>query len=151
MKAEKAIALAEQNKDVVRRAVQEIWNEGKYDNVEKYVSSDFVVHSAIPGEDIHGPGGVIEFFTYFRKAFPDLQFTIVDMIAESDRVVTHYTIRGTHRGEFKGIPATGKSININGTDIDRLVDGKTVECWPNLDELSLLQQLGVSTLPEQNK
>ena len=144
MKAENAIALAAQNKDLVHRAVHQIWNEGKYDNIEKFVSSDFVVHGAVPEEDIHGPTGVIEFFSYLRNAFPDLHFTIDDMIAENDRVVTHYTVRGTHKGEFKGIPATGKQIAVKGTDIDRLVDSKVVECWANLDWLSLLQQLGVN-------
>ena len=57
-------------------------------------------------------------------------------------VVTRWTARGTHAGEFQGIPATGREVRVAGTDIDRIVDGKTVECWAHVDELGLMQQLG---------
>lgn len=135
--------LPEQNKNLVRRAVEEIWNQGNYDTIEEFVSHDFVAHSSAPDEETHGPEGAKQFFTQLRKAFPDIYFTIEDQIAEEDRVVTHWTARGTHKGEFKGIPPMGKQVKLTAIDIDRIVNGKVVECWTNIDELGLLQQLGV--------
>jgi steroid delta-isomerase-like uncharacterized protein len=136
-------SLAEQNKNLVRRAVEEIWNQGNYDNVGKFVSHDFVVHSDVPDEEIRGHEGVKQFFTQLRKAFPDIYFSIEDQIAEDDKVVTHWTAKGTHKGEFKGIRPTGKQFSVRAIDIDRIINGKVIECWTNMDELSLLQQLGV--------
>jgi len=147
MKTEKEVtprknALAEQNKTLVRRAIEEIWNQGNYDKVEEFVAPDFVIHSSTPDKEIHGPEGTAQFFIQLREAFPDIHFTIEDQIAEEDRVVTHWTAQGTHKGEFNGIPPTGKQVKVTAIDIDRVVNGKVVECWTNMDELGLLQQLG---------
>ena len=79
----------------------------------------------------------------YITAFPDLQFTIEDMIAEGDTVVVRYTTRGTHQGNLWGIPPTGKQVSGTGMFIDRPVNGKAVEQWINGDDLGLLQQLGV--------
>jgi steroid delta-isomerase-like uncharacterized protein len=141
--------MSEQNKTLVRRAVEEVWNRGNYAVVNELVASDIVVHASTPDGEIHGPEGVKQFYATLRRAFPDIHFTIEDQIAEGDRVVTRWTARGTHRGEFNGIPPTGKQGAISGIDIDRIADGKVVECWPNADELDLLQQLGVIPVPNQ--
>ena len=82
-------------------------------------------------------------------AFPDLQFTIEDMVAEGDFVVVRHTTRGTHQGNFRGIPPTGKQVSGTGMFIDRIVNGKAVEQWINGDDLGLLQQLGVVPTPGQ--
>lgn len=132
----------EQTKALIRKAVEEIWNKGNFDNLEDLVSEDFVIHFPREGEDIRGPENVKQFYIELRKAFPDLRFTIIDLIAEKNKVVTHWAATGTHKAEFKGIPATGKKVAFKAVDIDRLVNGKFVECWTNVDELSLLQQLG---------
>jgi steroid delta-isomerase-like uncharacterized protein len=151
MKTEKEIATtkvngantsAEENRNLVRKAVEEIWNKGNYDNIEEFVSPDFVVHSATPGMDIRGPEGAKQYFTQLREAFPDIHFTIVEQIAEGDRVVTHWKAKGTHKGDFNGIPPTGRQFSITAIDIDRIVNGKVTECWSNMDELGLLRQLG---------
>jgi predicted ester cyclase len=84
-----------------------------------------------------------QLLSVYVTAFPDLQFTIEDMIAEGDTVVVRYTTRGTHQGNFRGIPPTGKQVSGTGMFIDRLVNGKAVEQWFNGDDLGLLQQLGV--------
>lgn len=131
-----------QNKNLVRRAVEEVWNGGNYDNLEEFITRDFIIHSA-PGELIRGLEGVREFYTQLRNAFPDIHFTIDSQVAEADKVVTQWTARGTHKGSFRGIPATGKKFSMTAIDIDRVVDGRVVECWPRMDELGLLQQLGV--------
>lgn len=81
-------------------------------------------------------------------AFPDSRFSIDDMIAEDDKVVVRHTLRGTHRGDFQGIPPTGKQVSISAIGILRIVDGKIRETWLNADFLGLLQQLGVVPAPE---
>jgi steroid delta-isomerase-like uncharacterized protein len=135
--------MSEQNKYLVRRAVEEIWNQQKYALLDEMVATDFVIHGGASSADIHGAEGARQFFTMLHRAFPDIHFTIDEQVAEGDRVVTHWTARGTHEGDFRGLPATGNRFKITAIDIDRIVDGKVVECWTNMDELGLLQQLGV--------
>jgi steroid delta-isomerase-like uncharacterized protein len=132
----------QRNKDLVMRAVEEVWNGGNYMNLKEFVADDFVVHARTPEEEIHGPEGAREFFTQLRTAFPDIHFTVKDQFADKDRVITHWTATGTHRGEFKGIAPTGRKFSITSIDIDRIVNGKVVECWSHMDELGLLRQLG---------
>jgi steroid delta-isomerase-like uncharacterized protein len=133
----------EQNKELLQNAVEEIWNKGNFQLLNDYVTSDFVIHSSRPGEELRGTENVKEFYTKLREAFPDIRFKIVEQIAEGDKVVTHWSATGTHKGEFKGIPATGNKVTFTAMDIDRFVNGKDAECWTNVDELSLMQQLGV--------
>src|SRR5688500_2681141 len=124
----------ERNKLHVRRAVEEIWNGAKYDHVYDYVSEDFVIHTTSPNVEIRGEQGIKHFFGELRAAFPDIQFTITDQVAEADKVVTYWAAQGTHTGIFKGIPATGKRFRITAIDIDRFENGKVAECWSNMDE-----------------
>lgn len=132
--------MSDQNKLLIRRAVEEILNQQKFDVLPEYVASDFVIHS--PHEDIHGREGATQLYSMLYQAFPDLHFTIEDQLADGDRVVTRWTATGTHKGEFQGIPATNKPVRMTGTDIDRFANGKVVECWTVTDDLGLLQQLG---------
>jgi steroid delta-isomerase-like uncharacterized protein len=140
--------MSEQNKLLVRRAVEEVWNRGNFAIVGELAASDVVIHATRPGEDIHGPAGITQFYTTLRTAFPDIHFMIEDQIAAGDRVVTRWSARATHTGEFQGIPPTGKQVGLAGIDIDRIADDKVIECWPIVDELGLLQQLGVVPAPE---
>ena len=133
--------MSEQNKALLQRAVEEVWNRGNFDVLGELVANDFVIH--MPHADVHGLGGVRQYFTMLREAFPDLHFEIDAQLADGDRVVTRWTAHGTHEGEFQGIPPTGKQVRLTGTDIDRIAGGKAVECWTNTDELGLLRQLGV--------
>jgi steroid delta-isomerase-like uncharacterized protein len=87
--------------------------------------------------------------TMYLAAFPDLHLTIEDQIAEGDKVVIRWTAHGTHKGNFMGIPPTGKEAVVTGITIDRFANGKTVEAWNNSDDLGLLQQLGVVPAPGQ--
>jgi steroid delta-isomerase-like uncharacterized protein len=139
--------MSEQNKTIVRRAIEEGYNQGNLDIVDELVSSDFVAHAA--SEDIYGPAGMKQYVASLREAFPDLYLTIDDQVAEGDRVVTRWTARGTHTGTFQGIPPTGKQGTMTGIDIDRVVGGKAIECWTNADYLGLLQQL--SAIPAPNR
>jgi steroid delta-isomerase-like uncharacterized protein len=140
--------VSQQNTTMVRRAIDEIWNRGNYALLREIAADDIVIHASPPGEDIQGHEGIVQFYGALRAAFPDLHFTIEDQIAAGDRVVTRWTASGTHAGEFQGIPPTGKAVRITGIDIDRIVDGKVVECWPEANELGLLQQLGALPAPE---
>ena len=133
--------MSEQNKARIRRVIEEAYSRGDLSVVDEVAASDMVIHAST--QDIRGREGAKQFVTMFRTAFPDLHFTIEDQIAEGDMVVTRWTARGTHRGDFQGVPATGREIRLTGTDIDRMTNGKVVECWAHVDELGLMQQLGV--------
>ena len=79
----------------------------------------------------------------FLAAFPDMQVTIEDEIGEGDKVVTRWTLHGTHQGELMGIPATHQHVSVNGISTDRIANGKVIEHWAELDILGMMQQLGV--------
>jgi len=132
----------EENKAIARRGSEEVWNQGKLDVIDEIFATDYVNHRA-GGPDIHGPEGYKQFFTMFRTAFPDIKFTIEDQIAEGDKVVTHVTFTGTHKGELMGIPPTGVQVTVTGIAISRIAGGKILECWVNSDDLGMWQQLGV--------
>ena len=132
--------MSEQNKAHIRRVIEEVYNRGHLDLVDEVAASDLVIHAG--PQDIRGREGARQYVAALRAGFPDLRFTIEDQIAEGDMVVTRWTARGTHTGQFQSIPATGKQIRLMGTDIDRMIDGKVVECWAHVDELGLMQQLG---------
>src|SRR5690349_17460654 len=122
------------NKEHVRRAVEEIWNGARYEKMEEFVSHNFVAHSSSPDLTVHGLNGAQQFFTELRNAFPDIRFTVTDQVAEGDKVVTYWEAEGTHNGNFKGIPPTGKRFRITAIDIDRFENGLVAECWTNMDE-----------------
>ena len=83
----------------------------------------------------------------YRAAFPDLQFTIDDVIAQDDKVVIRWSSRGTHRGELMGLAPTGKEATSSGISIDKIADGKIVESWNHWDTLGLMRQLGAAPPP----
>ena len=133
--------MSEQNKVHIQRVIDEVYNRGNLSVVDEVAARDMIIHA--PSKDIRGSEGAKQYVSAFRAGFPDLHFTIEDQVAEGDTVVTRWTARGTHRGEFQGVPATGRKIQLAGTDIDRIVGGKVVECWAHVDELGLMRQLGV--------
>lgn len=141
--------MSERNKMLERRAIEEVWNRGNFALVDELVASDYLGHSSTPTNETHGPEGYKQFYAMLRRAFPDIHFTVEDQIAEGDRVVTRWTARGTHTGDFQGLPPSGQHGAITGITIDRLANDKVVECWTNADDLGLLQQLGVIPAPAQ--
>ena len=134
----------EENKAVPRR-LMEIFNEGKLEVVEEIYDKDYYN----PVHNVRGSESVRQFTIDFRSAFPDLKVTVEDQIAEGDKVTTHSSITGTHKGEFMGVAPTGKTIKIASIAIYRIVNGKIVEGWSLMDNLSLLQQIGATSLPEK--
>jgi predicted ester cyclase len=132
----------ELNKSVIRRFVEEVQNKKNWDVYDELNDPAFVNHSAPPGIPSDREGGKI-YLGAFLNAFPDCRFTVDDMIAEGDQVVTKKTFTGTHEGEFAGIPPTGKRVTLQFVDIMRVRDGRIVEHWLSMDQLSFMQQLGV--------
>ena len=138
--------MPEQNKVMVRRTCEEIWNRGNLAVIDERFASDYLGHSSA---EIQGPESAKQFAAAMRSAFPDFHYTVEDQIAEGDRVVTRWTARGTHEGEFQGIPPTGKQVTITGIGIFRIANGKIIESWTNADMLGLMQQLGAVPAPGQ--
>jgi steroid delta-isomerase-like uncharacterized protein len=132
--------MSEQNKAAVHRLIAEVWNRGNFAVVDELVAPNYVGHSST---ETRGREGYTQFFSRLRTAFPDIQFTVGDQIVEGDRVVARWTARGTHVGEYAGLPPTGKSGVVTGITVFRIPEGEVRECWTNADELGLLQQLGV--------
>jgi steroid delta-isomerase-like uncharacterized protein len=139
---------AEENKRISRRLAEEGFAQGNVDVIDEVVAENFVNHDPGAPPDLPpGREGVKVLATLYRSAFPDTQFTIEDIVAEGDKVVTRWKARGTHQGDFAGLPATGKQATVTGITIDRVEGGKIVESWNEYNQLGLLQQLGV--VPEQ--
>ena len=137
--------MSEENKDLARRS-WEIVNQRNPDLIEEFYPPDFVWHE--PDQDLRGYEQAKQFVSTFFKAIPDINITVDDVIAEGDKVVTRYTICGTHQGETEEFgPPTGRQMEVEGITIHRIEDGKIVEEWERYDNLSVLQQLGL--VPEQ--
>jgi steroid delta-isomerase-like uncharacterized protein len=134
---------AEENKALARRSWEAAVN---LDILDEVYAPDVVWHE--PDRDLQGLEQAKQYVTMYKTAFPDLQATVEDVIAEGDKVVTRYTVRGTHEGEIEEFgPPTGRQIAIEGITIHRIEGGKIVEEWEAYDNLSVLQQLGLA--PEQ--
>jgi steroid delta-isomerase-like uncharacterized protein len=139
--------LAEENKALVRRFVKEFWNEGNTATADELMAEDTEIH--MPTGEVVNPGGLKSFATTWRESFPDWHSTFEELIVEGDKVAEWWTGRGTHRGELQGIPPTGKRVEVAGSVFYRIVGGKIVEFRGQLDMMSLMQQLGVTSSPQQ--
>ena len=132
-------------KELTRKFIDEVWNQGKLDLVEQLVAPDCITHDpAAPGREIRGLEGIKELVSMYRKAFPDTEFEINDLILEGNKVAARITASGTHKGALVGIAPTGKRVTVAGTVITHFRDGKQVESWANYDQLGMLQQLGAA-------
>ena len=142
---------AQENKALVRRVMDEMFNEGNLDLADELFAPDYVDHDPAMPEDIHGPEGFKEYVSVFRSAFPDLHIEIEDQVAEGDKVVTRWTGTGTHEGDMMGIAPTGNKVTLPGMEIVRFSDGKIAEGWEGYDSMVLMQQLGVMPSPEEEQ
>ncbi len=140
---------AEQNKAIVRRWYKDAFEKGNLALAKEIFDAGFINHDpgAPPGGWPRGPEGAQAVVATYHGAFPDIQFTIEDQIAEGDKVVTRWSARGTNKGEMMGMPPTGKSATVTGISIERIAGGKIAESWVNFDALGMLQQLGVIPTP----
>jgi steroid delta-isomerase-like uncharacterized protein len=138
---------AEENKALVRRFVEEFWNEGNTATADELMAVDAEIH--MPTGEVVSLDELKSFAATWRGSFPDWHSTFEELIAEGDRVAELWTGRGTHRGELQGIPPTGKRVEAPGSVFYRIVGGKIVEFRGQLDMMSLMQQLGAIPSPQQ--
>jgi len=133
----------EENRALIRRWVDEVLNARG--SGEQFIAHDFVGHLAgfppVQGREAYRQTGATHF-----SVFPDIHFTIEDMLAEGDKVVIRYSTRATHRGDYMGIAPTDKQVMATGISIYRIASGKIVEEWDSYDNLSVMQQIGVMPL-----
>ena len=132
----------EQNKTNALRIPLEVFNKGDVNVADEVMAADYVEHAQVPPGLPPSLAGFKLFVPAFRAAFPDFQFTVDDMIAEGDKVVVRLTARGTQKGEFAGLPASGKQATWSEIHIVDMADGKVVEHWVVQDQLGMMQQLG---------
>jgi serine phosphatase RsbU (regulator of sigma subunit) len=136
----KSVSAAEENKAIFRRYAEEVGNQLNMELVDE-IFDRYISHQPDGSTLERGPQDVKRFHREFRSAFPDFHISIEDQIAEGDKVVSHYTIRGIHQGEFRGMAPTGKEIELKGVTTFRFSpEGKVVETWDSYDQLSLMRQ-----------
>jgi steroid delta-isomerase-like uncharacterized protein len=139
----------EENKALMARFTEEVINRKNLAIVDELVASDFVEHEELSAEAGGGREGIRQNFGMLFGGFPDLQATIEDMVAEGDRVALRSTMRGTHEGDFMGIPPTGKTAAYVTFDIVHIRHGKITDHWGLSDSMALMQQLGVTAPVDQ--
>ena len=130
------------NKAIVRRFYEEVWNKRKLEVVDELVSPSHALNDPDVSGSQTGPELYKRRVVEFTASFPDLRFTIEDMIAEKGKVVVCWTISGTHKGEFMDIPATGRKVSVEGITIHHITNGKILDSYARWDALGLLRQLG---------
>ena len=135
----------EENKALFRRTYEELLNRGDLSVADELVSADFINHEAPPGRN-RGPESMRGLATMLRTAFPDLRFTIEELVAEGEVVAGRLTMSGTHEGPLMGMPPTGRSVRQNHMHFVRFREGKAVEHWGVRDDVGMMQQMGV--IPE---
>ncbi|MFX0200499.1 MAG: ester cyclase [Candidatus Hodarchaeota archaeon] len=135
---------AEENKAVIRRWIEEAWNEGNVNIADEIYSRDYTAKDVDdPNKILHGPEDIKKSVIMMRAVFPDIHFTIDHLIAEGEKVVGAFTITGTHKGDFGSIAATGKKVTFTAVDIWRFEGGKIAQRYiASVDRLGLLQQFG---------
>ena len=135
--------MSEENKDLARRSWEMLVNQQNPDAIDELYTPNFVWHE--PDQDIQGSEEAMQFLNTYLSAFPDMHVSVEEVIAEGEKVVTRWTIRGTHQGELEEFgPPTGRQIEIKGITIHRIEDGKIAEEWERYDNLSIMQQLGLA-------
>lgn len=125
------------------RRAYDLLNAADFDEFETLLADDLVEHEATPGLEPN-KAGVMQFFRMYRAAFPDLRFEPEEFFVSGDKVAVYFRVTGTNSGDFMGMPATGKSVDVNGVDIVLFGDdGLAHEHWGVVDALTMMQQLGV--------
>lgn len=138
---------AEQNAELFRQFVEDVFNRGNVSAADEVIAPDFVEHEELPPGMAPGREGVKQLVGMLHGAFPDFNFAIEDVVAQGDKVVARSTWTGTQQGEFLGIPPTGKAVSFGVIDIVRFAGGKVMEHWGQMDSLRMLQQLGAIPAP----
>ena len=136
--------MSEENKEIVRRWFEEVWNKGRADAIDEMFDENGIAHglSDDPSNPIKGPTNFKPFHAVFRDAFPNMMIVIEDMVAEGDKVAARCSVSGKHEGDFRGRAATQSPVEFTGMTIVRIGNGKIVEAWNNFDFMTMNKQLG---------
>ena len=137
---------AEENEAVVRRYIEQCWNDHDLANIDELVSPDYLNHAASTEE--YRRGGPRRIWEWLLSVFPDHRFDIEDAVASGDRVAVRGTMYGTYEGELRGIPPTGRRVAVQQSHWFRVADGKLAEHWAVRDDLGVMRQLGVMPTQE---
>jgi len=143
-------ALEEQNKGLVKR-MYEAFEKGDFEAYKAVVAPEYVWYVPSMSTEPNSREETIEFGKMMRIAFPDFSYSIEELIAVEDRVISLFIFRGTHEGELQGIPATGNKIEFSGVMISRIENGKIVEDKEEFDQLGMMMQLGMELKPKEEK
>ena len=143
------MSATEENKALFRRTYEELLNQGNLSVAEEVVAPEFLNHEAPPGRN-RGPESMRGLATMLRTGFPDLHFTIEELVAEGDIVAGRLTMSGTHEGHLMSMPPTGRSVRQDHMHFVRFRDGKAVEHWGVRDDMGMMQQLGAIPEPGQS-
>jgi steroid delta-isomerase-like uncharacterized protein len=132
-----------ENKALVRRFYEEVWDRGNVEFAHKVFADDYVRHDLRPAQALPGAAGMAKIAADFRRAFPDARWRIDLLLGEDDLIVGRWTATGTHAGPWGDIAATGKSVTFSGVNIFRFGrNGKVAEIWNHRDDLGLMEQVG---------
>ncbi|MGH8651546.1 MAG: ester cyclase [Gammaproteobacteria bacterium] len=135
--------MSTENKEIIRRLIDEVWNQREIHVLDEIIAADAFIHSPTVPNLSRGPEGAKQYVQLFWAAFPDLRVTTDDLVAEGDKVALRWSASGTHKGKLLGIEPTGKPMTITGQAIYTIVRGKITEDWINADTMGMLQQLGI--------
>lgn len=135
----------EQNAAALTKFAEAV-NTGRYDLFDEVVAPDSIEHDPAPGQ-VPGPKGYRDLFTQMRTAFPDMKVELAELVSGENAIAFAYTFTGTHKGLLMGIAPTGRHVQFRGLQISKFKDGKMVERWGSSDQLGMLQQIGVTSIP----
>ena len=130
------------NKALVQRLYEEVWNKRKLEVIKEIISPSHGLQAPTTFGSSIGPEAYKRNVLSFLAGYPDLHWTIEDLIAEKDKVVASWTMSGTHKGDYMGIPATNKKVSVEGITIHNVAGGKIMDSYSNWDVLGMMQQLG---------
>jgi steroid delta-isomerase-like uncharacterized protein len=128
-------------KALAQRWFTEVMNEGNQEVIDELCAENFVDHDPLPGTSPDRQG-IHDFVKQVRAAFPDIEMTADDILVEGDRLAVRSTVRGTHQGEFMGIPASSKKVEVSNYDFVRFENDQVVEHWGTIDSAALMEQIG---------
>lgn len=135
-----------ENKELVRRCVNDVLSEGNLARLDEYFADDYIEHTTAAPEGIERLEAVRDHYAGIREAMPDFDVEVEELIAEGNEVVQRSRQTGTHEGEFMKLEPTGTTVESEGIVINRIEEGQLVESWPLVDMMGLMEQLGVTEL-----
>jgi steroid delta-isomerase-like uncharacterized protein len=143
--------MTDQYDSIQHRWFEEVWNKGRADVIDEMLDPNVIIHGLVDagGNEVRGAEAFKSFYKNFRGGLPDIQVIIEDTVSEGDKVVARCRVKATHTGDGLGVSATGNTVEFTGMCMTIENDGKVVECWNSFDFLTMMQQIGLISPPEQ--